>query len=143
MHGLVLRPTETPGRDDERCEHRDPEEREHRHARLAHRPVTPWCRRSARANDDLLVSDGEARAVLVDERLSVETERLRVGAEEALHVRGRGQDVEPLVLERAQVFRPDLRARFELGKVELLAESRLAEAGADVEHERASVEDMS
>ena len=86
---------------------------------------------------------GEARAVLVDERLAVEAERLRVGAEEALDVRRRGQDVEPLVLERAQVLRPDLRARFELGKVELLAEARLAEAGSDVEHERASVEDMS
>ena len=107
------------------------------------RPVTPRRRRSARANDDLLVADREARAVLVDERLSVEAERLRIGAEEALDVRRRGQDVEALVLERAQVLRADLRARFELGKVELLAESRLAEAGADVEHERASVEDMS
>ena len=42
-----------------------------------------------------------------------------------------------------QVLGADLRPRFELGKVELLAEAGLPEAGADVEHERASVVDMS
>ena len=84
----------------------------------------------------VVLADGEARVVLVDERLAVESERLRVRAQEAADVRRCGQDVEPLVLERAEVLRTDLRPLLELGEIELLTEPGLAEAGADVEHER-------
>ena len=94
----------------------------------ARRPVP------ASSNRSILVAHGEPRVVLVDERLAVETERLGVRAEEAAHVRRGGQDVEALVFERPEVLGPDLGALLELGEVELLAQSGLAEAGADVEH---------
>ena len=45
-----------------------------------------------------------------------------------------GQDVELLVLERAQVLGADLRRLLDLGEVEALAQARLAEAVADLEH---------
>ncbi len=53
---------------------------------------------------------------------------------------GAGRMSKLLVFERSQVLGTDLRPRFELGKVELLAETGLPEAGADVEHERGSVD---
>ena len=93
-----------------------------------------------RADDELVVADREARVVLVDERLPVEAERVRVRAQEALDVRRRRKEVEALVLERTEVLRPDLRPLLELGEVELLAGAGLAEAGADVEHARDSVD---
>jgi hypothetical protein len=92
-----------------------------------------------RADDDVLVADGEPRVVLVDERLSVQAERLGVRAEEPLDVRRRRKEVESLVLERSQVLRPDLRPLLELGEVELLARPGVAKAGTDVEHARGSV----
>jgi hypothetical protein len=39
-----------------------------------------------------------------------------------------------------EVLRTDLRSLLELGEVELLAQSRLAEAGADVEHARGMID---
>ena len=45
-----------------------------------------------------------------------------------------GQQLEALVLERAQVLGADLRLVLELGEVELLAQARLAQAVADLEH---------
>ena len=56
-------------------------------------------------DDDVVLADREPGVVLVDERLPVEAERLGVRAEEAADVRGRGQDVEELVLERPKVLR--------------------------------------
>jgi len=47
----------------------------------------------------------------------------------------RGKELEPLVLERAQVLGADLRAVLQLGEVELLADSCFAEAVSDLEHE--------
>ena len=79
-------------------------------------------------------SDDVAGVVLVDVQLSVEAEELRVGAEEALHVRLRRQRLELLVLERLQVLRADLRAQLDLRVVQTLADARLAEAVADLEH---------
>ena len=108
--------------------------------RLARPALSARRRHAARAQRRVVLADREARVVLVDERLPVEPERLGVGAEEAAHVRRRRQDVEPLVLERAEVLRADLRPLLELGEVEVLAEAGLAEAGADVEHERGIVE---
>ena len=87
----------------------------------------------------VVLADREAGVVLVDERLAVEAERLRVRAQEPADVRRCGQDVEPLVLEGAEVLRTDLRPLLELGEVEVLTEAGLAEAGADVEHEGGSV----
>ena len=45
-------------------------------------------------DDDVVLAHREAGVVLVDERLAVEAERIGVRAEEAAHVRRRGQDVE-------------------------------------------------
>ena len=66
----------------------------------------------------------------------VEAECVRVVPEKPLHVRRRRQDVELLVLERLQVLRANLRLLLELKEVEVLAHARLAQAGADLEHER-------
>ena len=47
-----------------------------------------------------------------------------------------GQELEALVLERAQVLAADLGAVLGLREVDLAAETGLAEAGADLEHAR-------
>ena len=81
--------------------------------------ASPWPRgRAAGANGRLLLPDDEAGVVLVDVELAVEPEVLGVRAEEALDVGLRGQQVEALVLERAQVLAADLRAVLDLGEVE-------------------------
>ena len=140
-HALALGPAEAPGRDHECSDDRDAEQRQHGDPRLTRRPVSAaWLRRAPDANRDVVVADREARVVLVDERLAVEAERLRVRAQEAPHVGRRGKDLELLVLERAEVLRADLRALFELGEVEVLTGAGLAEAGTDVEHEGGIVE---
>src|SRR6476646_5017610 len=82
----------------------------------------------------ILLPHDEAGVVLVDVELAVETEVLRVRAEEALDVRLRGQDVELLVLERTEVLPANLRPLLDLGKVEALAQARLAEAVTNFEH---------
>jgi hypothetical protein len=46
----------------------------------------------------------------------------------------RREQLEALVLQRTQVLRADLRRVLELREVELLAQARLAEALADLEH---------
>ena len=120
---LALRAAELPGGDHERRRDRDRDERDSRDPRLARPPRSRrWRGDAARAERRVVLADREARVVLVDERLAVEAERLGVRAQEAAHVRGCGQDVEALVLERAEVLRPDLRPLLELGEVEVLAE---------------------
>jgi hypothetical protein len=83
---------------------------------------------TGRAQRRIVLTYRESRVVLVDERLSVEPQRLGVRAEEATHVRGCRQDVEPLVLERTEVLRADLRPLLELGEIEILPNASLAEA---------------
>ena len=139
-HLLAFGPAEPPGRDHERGHDGDPGEGEHGDARLASRTRTLRLRRPAGANRSLLLPDREPRVVLVDERLAVEPERLGVRAQEPADVRRRGQDVELLVLERAEVLRADLGELLELWEVEALADAGLAEAGADVEHARRIVD---
>ena len=58
---------------------------------------------------------------LVDERLPVEAEVLGVGAQEALRVRRARQDVEVLVLERADVPRADRRLGLDLAVAQVAA----------------------
>ena len=58
----------------------------------------------------------EARVVLVDVELAVEAEVLGVRAQEALDVGLRRQQLELLVLERAQVLAADLRGELRLGR---------------------------
>ena len=82
----------------------------------------------------LLLPHDEAGVVLVDVELAVEPEILGIRAQKAFDVRLGRQDVELLVLESAQVLPPNLRPLFELGKVEALAQTRLAEAVTDFEH---------
>ena len=131
---LAFGTAELPGGDDERRGDRDRHECGDGHPRLAWATLATRRRSTTRAQRSVVLPDREPRVVLVDERLTVEAERLRVRAQEATHVRRGRQDVELLVLERPQVLRTDLRPLLELGEVEILAESRLAEAGADVEH---------
>jgi hypothetical protein len=46
----------------------------------------------------------------------------------------RREDVELLLFQGAQVLASNLRSLFDLGKVEALAQTRLAEAVTDLEH---------
>ena len=82
----------------------------------------------------VFLADDEAGVVFVDVELAVEAEVLRIRAEEALDVGLRGEDVELLVLERAQVLGSNLGALLELGEVESLAQARLSQACSYLEH---------
>jgi hypothetical protein len=81
-----------------------------------------------------LFGRSEARVVLVDEEISVESEVVRVRAEKSTGVGGAGNQVEALVLERLEIPRADVRIRVDLGELEAAANSRRAEAIADLEH---------
>ena len=91
----------------------DRRQREQHDVRLA--PVARRARGRRHASGErtrrVLLADDEARVVLVDVELAVEAQVLGVGAEEALDVRVRGQQLEALVLERAQVLAADLGRR--------------------------------
>ena len=96
-------------------------------------------RHPARADRLIVLTRDEPGVVLVDVQLSVHPERVGVRAEETLDVRMRGQLVEPLVFEGAQILRPHFRAELHLVEVEALALARLSKAGADLEHARNSL----
>src|SRR5262245_31676408 len=130
-------PAPHPGGEHENREAGDRRERDH------HRPVLE--RAAAARPDDprlertlllflLELPADVARVELVDVELAVQAEVVRVRAEEALDVCLRGQDLELLVLQGAQVLAPDLRRLLDLGEVEPLPETSLAEAVADLEH---------
>ena len=106
------------------------------------RSLTPRLRRAPRADRLHLDRRDVARVELVHVDLAVEAEVLRVRAEEAFDVRVAREQVEPLVLDRLQVLAADLGAALDLREVEALAEARLAQAGADLEH-GASVDPLS
>ncbi len=131
------RASELPRGDHERGDHADRHERDDDDVRFD-APVRPLATASLRsapgAERSLLLGGDVARVVLVDVELPVEAQVLRVGAQEALDVGLRGQDLELLVLERAQVLAPDLGRRLGLDEVDLAAQARLAQAVADLEH---------
>ncbi len=126
----------SPCRDHERRHDRDPEEREHEHARLEP-PVVPrrpvW---NALRPERFFGLDDVARVELVDVQLPVEAQIVRVRAQEALHVCVARQHRKLLVLEGVQVLAADLRGLLDRGKVEPLTHTRLAQAVADLEHRR-------
>ena len=76
----------------------------------------------------LLLARHVARVVLVNVQLAVHPERIGVGGEEALDVGVRGQLVEPLLLESAQVLRPHLGAELHFVEIEALTRAGLAKA---------------
>jgi hypothetical protein len=84
--------------------------------------------------DGKLLLAGETRVVFVDVELPVEAEILSVRAQESLDVRVAGQDVEVLLLERAEVLRTDLGVSLHPGQLEPLAQPRFAQAVAYLEH---------
>jgi hypothetical protein len=92
-------------------------------------------RRHAASRHVVEAVDDVARVVLVDVQLPVEPEELRIRAEEALDVRLRREDLELLVLDRADVLGADLRCELDLRILESLAHARLAQAVADLEHQ--------
>ena len=124
------------GRADHERDH-DPDRAEHKHdatsfetrtERLRPALVVAWTQRN------VFLAGDEARVVLVDIELALEPERVGVVPQEALDVRGRGQQVELLVLERLQVLAADLRLLLQLRELELLAQARFAKAVSDLEH---------
>ena len=119
---------------------RDRGQRDEHDARLG-APV-PALRARCRAARPGLVIVGdadEARVVLVHVQLAVETEVLRVGAQEALDVGLGGQNVELLLLQRAQILPPDLGRKLGLREVEAPTHARFPEAVANLEHGPPSV----
>ena len=134
-HAGVLGAAEAPRGDHERGEDADQRQREQHDARLAPLALPASRRRHApRPHRDLVLADDEPGVVLVHVELPVEAERVGVGAEEALDVGVRREQLEALVLERAEVLRADLRRVLELREVEALAQARLPEAVSDLEH---------
>jgi hypothetical protein len=91
--------------------------------------------RSPAREDQLLVpvGIGVARVVLVDEERPVEPEVLRVRAQEALDVRRTREDVELLLLQRAEVARTDLRLCLGLVEPETATFACLTECRSDLE----------
>jgi hypothetical protein len=74
------------------------------------------------------------RAVFLHKDLRVESERLRVGAQERLDEGRAGQHPEFLVLERAQVLGADLCRPLDVCDVEVLPHPSLAQAVPDGGH---------
>ena len=138
MHGRRVHAAEAPGDDHERRDEPDRRQREQDDVRLAPLGAARPRGRHApgRANRRVLLADDEARVVLVDVELAVEPEILRVGAEEALDVGVRGEQLEALVLQRPQVLAPDLGAVLRVGELDVAAQTGLAEAVSDLEHGR-------
>ena len=135
VHGLVLRAAEAPRHDHERCHDRDRGQGEDDDARLAPIPA-PRSRggHAPGADGRLLLADHEAGVVLVDVELAVEAEVVGIGAQEAFDVGVRGQQLEALFLECAQVLPPDLRPVLGVRELDVAAEAGLAQAVADLEH---------
>ncbi len=73
---------------------------------------------------------------LIDEQPAVEPQVVAVCLQKALDVDGAGEQVPLLVLERAQVFGTDLRARLHLADIDARAHARLAQSRADLRHTR-------
>src|SRR5581483_5211548 len=124
-----------PGGDDDNREDGDRRERDEHDARL-HAPVAAL-RTGRRPADTRLVVVGpadEARVELVDVQLAVQAEVLGVRAQETLDVGLRREELELLVLERAEVLAADLRRELRLREVEAPALASLPEAVADLEH---------
>ena len=139
----VVRPAEAPGGDHERRDEQDRGQGDADGVRLAALAAPAAgrrrCARQARGAASALVPGDVAGVVLVDVEPPVEAERIRVDAEKALRVRVPRELVEPLVLQVPEVLGAHLRARLQLLEVEVLADARLAQARADLEHERRSV----
>src|SRR5205814_3881311 len=81
----------------------------------------------------VLLPDDVARVVLVDVELAVEAQVLRIRAEKALDVGLGREEVELLVLERAQVLPANLGRLLDLGEIEPLTQARLSQTGSDFE----------
>src|SRR5436190_12160426 len=75
-----------------------------------------------------------ARVELVDEELAVEPEILRIRPQEALRIRRAGQNLELLLLERADVARADGGLCFDVAEAESAAFACLSECRADLKH---------
>ena len=98
-----------------------------------------WDARRARLLTTAAAAADVAEVVLLDVEPAVEAQRVGVHLEEALRVRVAGKLLEPLLLEVAEVLRAHLRPLLELLELEVLADARLAETGADLEHESGSL----
>ena len=117
-------------------------------AKHDHVPLDPpWSRPAyaptGRAGDRrrVLALDDEAGVVLVDVELAVEAEELGVGPQEALDVRSAPAASSNCSSSSARrYFDADLRRQLGLREVDPLAEPRLAEAVADLEHARMILE---
>ncbi len=128
---LVSGGTELPGGDDE---HGYREDADQSHDDGVGLGAAATGTASVAGGDHGLLGEREAGVVLVDVELAVEAEPLRVRPQEALDVRVARQRVELLLLESAKVPRSNLRLRLELRELEALADARVAQAVADLEH---------
>ena len=119
---------ELPGGDGDQRGHRDPGQCEHDEAALEAPVPLGWPDAHPPCPDRrvVLLPEREARVVLVDVELAVQAEIVGIRMQEPPHIRLRGQDVELLVLERAQVLAADLGGLLGLPEVQPLADSCLS-----------------
>ena len=71
---------------------------------------------------------------LIDVELPIQAKVVGVGAQKTLDVGLGREGLEVLLLEGAQVARPDLRRQLDLAQLKLLANASLAQAVTDLEH---------
>jgi hypothetical protein len=136
---LVGVAAEPPRGDGERDHGGDTREREHHPAPLEPPMLPPDVRAAPRHHGLARLLVPVARVELVDVELPVEPQVVRVRAQEALDVRLGRKRLEVLLLEGAQVARPDLRCQLDLAQLEVLADASLAQAVADLEHGEAPI----
>jgi hypothetical protein len=84
----------------------------------------------------------EARLVLVDEELCVESEVVRICAQEPPSVSIAGKEIEALILERLEIPGANVRIGVDLSKLDTVANSRLPQAASDLEHPYTSSTDL-
>jgi hypothetical protein len=84
----------------------------------------------------------EARLVFVDEELCVESEVVRICAQEPPDVSIAGKEVEALILERLEIPGANVRIGVDLDELDPVANPCLAEAASNLEHPYTSSTDF-
>jgi hypothetical protein len=138
---VTRRPARKPshaGRSRARAELSGGEERDeyeaNRQQKEHRRGGNPKARTMSRWRDNQRLLGREASLELVGEEMLLETKMARVGAQERLRVGPTWKGVEPLVFERGEIPRSDLRRGLDICQLETSVNPGLAQAAADLQH---------
>src|SRR5712691_10612983 len=127
--GRSAAPAELPS--DEERDEQDPRREREEHQRGGHPKGSAD---GERERGDRRLLWREAGIEIVDQGLRLETEVLRVGAEESLRIGCSRESVEPLLFERSEIAGSNLRGGLEVDELEASADPGLAQTGADLRH---------